>query len=93
MRTKTLLSSNTYMPYLKEADEAHLSRGSLGQRLVYGNKHVICKNGAYLVRDNETEATVEAIPIRQNEEGVDVEDRVKVLKGLVNRILAECRAG
>lgn len=35
MQTKTQWSQNTYMPYLKEADDDHLSRDEMGQYLVY----------------------------------------------------------
>ena len=80
MQTKSQWSSNTYMPYLKEADDAHLDKDSMGQRLVYGDKHIICDNAAYLFRDNETEEVVETIEIKQNEAGVDTEDRILLLK-------------
>ena len=83
MQTKSQWSSNTYMPYLKEADDAHLSRDSLGQRLVYGDRHVICRNDAYLLRDNKTEEVIKSFPIKQNEEGMDIEDRIVILKQLI----------
>ncbi len=84
MQTKSQWSSNTYIPYLKEADEAHLSKDSMGQRLVYGDKHIVCRNSAYLLRDNETEEVIRTFPIRQNENGIDVEDRIQLLKHLIN---------
>lgn len=83
MQTKSQWSSNTYMPYLKEADESHLSRDSMGQRLVYGDRHIICRNSEYLLRDNETEEVIKSFPIPQNEDGVDVEDRILLLKRIV----------
>ena len=79
MQTKSQWSSNTYMPYLKEADDAHLDRDSMGQRLVYGDRHIVCDNAAYLVR-NEAEEVLETIPISQNDEGIDTEDRIILLK-------------
>lgn len=79
------------MPYLKEADDAHLSKDSLGQRLVYGNRHVMCQNSAYLLRDNETEEVIKSFSIKQNEEGVDVEDRVVLLKKLIkDKVFEAC---
>ena len=70
------------MPYLKEADEPHLSRDSMGQRL-YGDRHVICQNSEYLLRENETEEVITIFPIPQNDNGVDVEDRILLLKRII----------
>ena len=85
MQTRSQISSNSYMPFLKEADEVHLSKDSCGQRLVYGDVHVVCANDAYLLRDNETEEVLETLPIRQNEEGQDTEDRIVLLKDYITR--------
>ena len=84
LQTKSQWSSNTYMPYLKEADDAHLSRDSMGQRLVYGDRHVVCSNAAYLLRDNDTEAVLKEFPVQQNEEGIDTEDRILRLKKIIS---------
>lgn len=89
MQTKSQWSSNTYMPYLKEADEPHLSRDSMGQRLVYGNKHIICNNNSYALRENETEEIIEIIPIKQDKNGIDIEDRILVLKQYIERLTSE----
>lgn len=83
MQTKSQWSSNTYMPYLKEADDAHLSKDAMGQRLVYGDRHVVCSNEAFLLRDNETETVLKTFPVQQNEEGIDTEDRILLLKQLI----------
>ena len=85
MQTKTQWSSNTYMPFLKEADPAHLSRELYGQRLVYPDVHIVCQNASYLVRDNETEEVLEEIMILQNEEGIDIEDRIIKLKQYIQK--------
>lgn len=84
MQTKSQWSSNTYMPYLKEADDAHLSKDSMGQRLVYGDRHIVCDNAAYLLRDNATETVIRTYPIPQNEDGMDTEDRILLLKKLIS---------
>ena len=84
LQTKSQWSSNTYMPYLKEADDAHLSKDSMGQRLVYGDRHVICSNEAYLLRDNETETVLKSFPIKQDEDGTDMEDRILLLKTIIS---------
>ena len=74
MQTKTQWSSNTYMPFLRAADESHLDRDSAGQRLVYGDKHIICENGSYVIRANESDEIIETIPIQQDSDGIDTED-------------------
>ena len=89
MQTKSQWSSNTYMPYLKEADEKHLSKDSNGQRLVYGDRHIICQNSAFALRDNETDKILETMPIQQNEKGIDVENRIEVLMGFIAKVTAE----
>ncbi len=82
MQTKSQVSSSTYMPYLKaaEPDENRLNKDMYGQRLDYGDKHIICENSAYVLRINETEEEIERVEIKQNEAGIDLEDRVQVLK-------------
>ncbi|MBQ6361294.1 MAG: hypothetical protein IJJ25_09135 [Lachnospiraceae bacterium] len=86
MQTRSQLSQNAYIPYLKEADDKHLSRDSLGQRLVYGDSYIICRNDCFLVIDNATEEEIETIAFRQNEQGIDTEDRIEVLKKYIDRI-------
>lgn len=89
MQTRSQWSSNTYMPYLKEADENHISRDSFGQRLVYGDRFIACENDAYVLKDIETEAVIERIPVKQDENGIDTEDRVILLKNYISRITAD----
>ena len=74
---------------MKEADEAHLSRDSMGQRLVYGDRHIVCQNSAYALRDNETEEVIETMPIQQNEDGIDTENRILVLKRFIAKVTAD----
>ncbi len=80
MKTRSQWSQNTYMPYLKSADDAHLSKDSLGQRLVYPSCHIICDNAAYLIRSNEDESVMESLEIQQDADGIDTEDRIIKLK-------------
>ena len=88
MRTRSHWSSNTYVPYFMEVDEKHLSRDSMGQRLVYGDKYIKCDNGSYSLmrKDGEREEKCETVPIRQNEECIDTEDRVLVLRRYIERM-------
>ena len=83
MQTKSQWSQNTYMPYLKEADDAHLSRDSLGQRLVYADTYIVCENAAYVVYKDEDDSVVDTLDIAQNSAGVDIEDRIIKLKSYV----------
>jgi hypothetical protein len=81
------------MPYLKEADEAHLSGDSMGQRLVYGDRHIVCQNSEYLLRYNEGETVIDTIPIQQNDDGIDTEDRILLLKQYISKLMATKKAG
>lgn len=80
MQTKSQWSQNTYMPYLKEADDAHLSRDLLGQRLVYADTYIICENAAFVVCKNEDDSIVETVEIAQNAADIDTEERIVKLK-------------
>ena len=86
MQTKSQWSQNTYMPYLKEADDAHLSKDSLGQRLVYGDTYIVCDNAAYVVHKTEDKSIVDTLPIAQNSAGIDTEDRIVKLKEYLKKI-------
>lgn len=84
MQTRAQWSSNTYMPFLKEVDEPHLSKDSMGQRLVYDETHIICQNHEYLLRDNSTEEVIETIPV-PHKEGTDTEDRILLLRQYISQ--------
>lgn len=83
MQTKTQWSQNTYMPYLKEADDAHLSRDEMGQYLVYNDVYIVCENDSYGVYKNDDNSLTDTIVISQNDEGIDTEDRILKLKKYV----------
>ena len=80
LQTKSQWSENSYLPYLKEADPVHLSRDSMGQRLAYDDLYIIGENNRFIVKDSSTDEDIETVPIKQNERGIDVEDRINVLK-------------
>ena len=84
MQTKTQWSQNTYMPYLKEADEVHLSRDEFGQYLVYKYVYIACENDSYGVYKIEDDSLIDTIFISQNEQGIDTEDRIIVLKKYID---------
>ena len=83
MQTKSAWSQNTYMPYLKVADEAHLSRDYMGQRLVYANNYIVCENASYKVYSNDDNREIDTIPISHNADGIDTEDRVEKLTSYI----------
>ena len=78
--TKTQWSQNTYMPYLKEADDDHLSRDEMGQYLVYDDVYIVCENNSYGVYRNDDDSLTDTVTISQNEAGIDTEDRIIKLK-------------
>ena len=73
------------MPYLKAADDEHLSEEYCGQRLIYGNRYIMCENGGYLLCDFKTDQLIRKISVKQNEKGIDTEDRVVRLKKYIRR--------
>ncbi len=91
MQTRSQWSSNTYMPYLKEeeTDLYKLDKDSFGQRLVFGDRHIICKNDGYILRCNDSEEIIKSIAIRQNDAGIDVEDRILILKQFIQETMQE----
>lgn len=87
MQTRTHLSQNTYIPFLKIASDTHLSRDDMGQRLIFGDEHIICTNNSYLRRKNKDNEILDTIRIAQNTDGIDIEDRVTVLKNYIKKII------
>ena len=83
MQTKTQWSRNTYMPFLKVVSDSHLSRDDMGQRLIFGDEHIICTNNSYLRRKNEDNSVLDTIPIVQNDNSIDTEDRIIVLRNYI----------
>ena len=70
----------TGFPYLKIADNEHLSRDDMGQKLLYADKYVVCENASYLVKNVADDSIITTIEVPQNEKGIDTEDRVQTLK-------------
>lgn len=80
MLTETKWSENTYQPFLKVVDADKLSRDDLGQYIVLSNIYIDCENDAYVIYDNETDEEIDRLPVLQNENGIDIEDRIIKLK-------------
>jgi len=82
MATTNKLSQNSYQPFLKEIDEPMLHRDNYGQSLVYKNKFTVqCANKGYVIKSMDTYEVLSEIDILQNDNNVDIEDRV--IKGKV----------
>lgn len=84
MQTEIQMSSNSYMPYLKEVDNVHLSKDTMGQRLIYGDRYIACENDSFVLRMVENDEEIERFYVAQNEDGIDTEDRIKRLRTIVS---------
>lgn len=80
MQTESMISQNTYQPFLKAVYYNKLSKDDYGQRAIDGDNYIICENAAYVVKNTLTNAEVTRIAIAQNENGIDKEDRIKKLQ-------------
>lgn len=76
MVTSTKLSENSYQPFLKVIDSDHLDRDDYGTRLKYDNNFVFCESNRFVVKDSKNEEKGK-IPISQNENGIDTENRIE----------------
>ena len=65
---------------MKAVDADKISRDDLGQYIVLSNIYVDCENDAYVIYDNETDEEIDRLPVLQNENGIDIEDRIIKLK-------------
>ena len=79
MWTEHAWSSNARQPFLYEIDSERIDRDDYGCSLLYSDKYVLCENSAFVVYDLETGDELERVKIKQDQEGIDIEDRI--LKG------------
>lgn len=86
MQTRSLLSENTYMPYLKIVDDSHLSHYDMGQKLLYEDvdRYIVCENDSYKVKSTVDNSIIDTIAISQDANGIDKEDRVQKLKNYLS---------
>ena len=75
MVTQSKLSEYAYQPFLKVVDSDHLDKANTGQRLKYDDRYVYCEGSAFVIKD-EADNEVERIEIEQDENGVDIENRI-----------------
>lgn len=83
MQTRSHISQNSYMPYLKAANTTYLSKDDYGQRLIFEDEYIECSNSSFLRKSLEDDSILEKVQIPQNEEGIDKEDRIIILKNFI----------
>ena len=87
MQTKSYISESTYMPCLKAADPEYVDSDDKGRSLQYDDQYIYCENDAFVVRGNdsdEDDEDIARIEIKQNADGIDVENRVIALKKYID---------
>jgi len=85
MKTEQKISENSYQPFLKSADDKNISKDYYGDRLIIGSTYIMCDNCSFVFKDNETDAEINRINIAQNENGIDIEDRIMKLRDALSR--------
>ena len=86
MTTETKLSSNSYMPFLKAADPKNISKDHYGRRLVYGAYYIESLHDGFVIKSTEDDSVISKITIAQNEEGIDIENRIEKLKSYLQQM-------
>ena len=77
MQTSKQISQNSYQPFLYEVEHSEaLSRDDYGEKIICGEKYIVCENSAYVVKKIEDDSEIERLEITQNEDGIDTEDRI-----------------
>lgn len=72
------LSENAYNPFLKSVDKkGKISRSEFGRRIIDNNRYIISENDGYSVYSLETNSLLNKIIVKQNEQGIDVENRIE----------------
>ena len=81
MMTETKWSENTYQPFLRAIDESRLSRDEMGQYLLCGDKYMEALNDGYsicdMAKEEEEDAEIYRVTVTQNEDGIDMENRIE----------------
>lgn len=85
MKTRLYLSSHSYVPYFILVDEAHLSHRSCGLSLIYDDIYIQSGRSSFEIYRNEDDEEIGEIPVPQNEDGIDIENRVTVLEDYLKK--------
>ncbi len=86
MWSESMLSSNAYQPFLYEIDSDNLSKDDNGQSIVKNNQRMTMSNSEYIVTDILTGEIIREITINQNEDGIDMEDRIQKCKSIIGEL-------
>lgn len=78
------MSENAFQTYLKVIDPSHLDRTKLGERLLIDDKYLYCEKDRFVLKD-ENNIVVSELKINQNEQGIDLENRIE--KYLANPLI------
>lgn len=77
--TKTNISENTYVPFLKALDSNHLlHKIYYGDVLVYEKMEITHENNSFSIKNSD--GLITPIEIKQNSDGIDIENRIEKLK-------------
>lgn len=87
LQTKANWSENTYQPFLKEVDEANLSRDYYGQYINIGDDWYKCSNDAFVLCHDidDKDVEIERLVIIQNSDGVDTENRIEKFRAYLSK--------
>ncbi|MBS3937137.1 MAG: hypothetical protein KGZ50_01010 [Peptococcaceae bacterium] len=55
------------------------------QRIINDENYIVGENTAYVVKNAETNVEIKRITIAQNDKGIDVEDRIRKLKLILEK--------
>lgn len=80
MTTQSKMSSNSYIPFLKEADSKNISRDDFGKRLIYGDYYIESFRNSFVIKSLEDDSILSEVVISQNNNGIDVGNRIEKLK-------------
>lgn len=89
MWTNEAVSSLAWQPFLKEIDSTLLSKDDWGMKLVSNDKYVVCDEDAYRIKKNENDELVKEFLVPQNENGIDLVNRIETFKNEVMEVLNE----
>lgn len=75
------LSENAYNPFLKAIDiNNKLSRADFGRKIIDKDKYIVSDNNGFIIYSLENNEIVERILINQDENGIDIENRIEKMK-------------
>ena len=80
MQTEIQASENTYDPFLYSLLPECITREYGGRYLHIEDDYIESENDAFVVYDWDSENEIDRLPIKQNENGIDKEDRIKKLQ-------------